>query len=55
MTKVICEYFKDGKCIKELTPEELDTAWCTQCGKPADTCVLICDCEEETCNIGEYK
>ena len=51
--QVICVNYKDGKCTKELDPEELETAWCAQCGKPSGTCVLLCDCEEETCNIGE--
>jgi hypothetical protein len=43
-----CLFFKNGKCIKPLDP----TAECNNCGKPARTCALTCDCEEETCNIG---
>ncbi|MCK9569903.1 hypothetical protein M0R72_13245 [Candidatus Pacearchaeota archaeon] len=43
-----CLFFKNGKCIEPLDP----TAECKNCGKPAGTCALTCDCEEETCNIG---
>jgi hypothetical protein len=43
-----CPFFKNGKCTKPLDT----TAECNNCGKPAETCALTCDCEEETCNIG---
>lgn len=50
MKTIKCDYFKKGKCLKGIEP----TAECNNCpcGKPADTCVLLCNCEEETCNIG---
>ena len=47
--KVICNNFKDGKCSLPIEP----TAECNNCSKPPHTCVLLCECEEETCNIGE--
>ena len=48
--KVICINYKDGKCLLPIEP----TAICGEfCGKPPDTCVLLCDCDEEACNIGE--
>ena len=46
-----CLYFKDGKCTREIEP----TAECNNCDKPTDTCVLLCECEEETCNIGNVE
>lgn len=53
MKTIKCDYYKKGKCIKGIDP----TADCSNCpqGKPPDTCALLCDCEGETCNIGEYK
>jgi len=49
--KVICENFKDGKRSLEIEP----TSECNSCDKPPHTCVLLCDCEDETCNIGQRE
>ena len=48
---VRCEFFVDGKCIQQLD----ESAECNDCGKPLGTCALLCDCEEETCNIGQRE
>jgi hypothetical protein len=62
--KVKCEFFElsTAHCLEPETKKFLKTSACYACnsGKGADgkklkhpICVLICGCEEETCNIGE--
>lgn len=52
--KIVCEYIKNGLCQNS---EVLlaSVSECEHCpsDKPKNTCALLCDCEEETCNIGE--
>jgi hypothetical protein len=58
---VKCDHYKDGQCLNS-DKSYFNTSACKECnrGKGAGgkrlkhpICVLICDCEEETCNIGE--
>lgn len=51
--KIECEYYIDGKCTEEN--RACTDSLCVTCdkGNNGDTCCLECDCEEETCNIGE--
>ena len=53
MKAVKCRYYENGKCIANTSGTET----CFACAKHRQgcnlPCVLLCDCEEETCNIGE--
>jgi hypothetical protein len=47
-----CVFYKNGKCIQSLEGLNSDCEICPD-NKNHDKCALECDCEYETCNIGD--
>ena len=56
-----CGFYKLGQCTEPETKKFLKTSSCYECNSGKDAhghklkypiCVLQCNCEDETCNIG---